>query len=52
MKILSEAYNDESKQEFYSFVRSLDALKLSMKGNNKTVMLSPDSPIAQIFYGR
>ena len=52
MKILSEAYTDESKQEFYSFVRSLDALKLSMKGNNKTVMLSPDSPIAQIFYGR
>ena len=52
MKILSEAYNDESKQEFYSFVRSLDAMKLSMKGNNKTVMLSPDSPIAQIFYGR
>ena len=52
MKILSEAYNDESKQEFYSFVRSLDALKLSMKGNNKTVMICPYSPIAQIFYGR
>ena len=52
MRILSEAYNDESKQEFYSFVRSLDALKISMKGSNKTVMLSPDSPIAQIFYGK
>ena len=52
MRILSEAYNDESKQEFYSFVRSLDALKSSMRGNNKTVILSPDSPIAQIFYGR
>lgn len=52
MRILSEAYNDASKQEFYSFVRSLDALKVSMKGNNKTVILSPDSPIAQIFYGR
>lgn len=52
MRILSEAYNDESKQEFYSFVRSLDALKVSMQGNNKTVMLSPDSPIAQIFYGK
>lgn len=51
MKILSEAYNDPSKQEFYSFVRSLDALKLSMQGSNKTVILSPDSPIAQIFYG-
>lgn len=50
MKILSEAYADESKTEFYSFVRSLDALKTSMKGNNKTLILSPDSPIAQIFY--
>ncbi len=52
MRILAEAYNDESKQEFYSFVRSLDALKLSMRGGNKTVILSPDSPVAQIFYGR
>lgn len=51
MRILSNAYNDPSKQEFYSFVRSLDALKASMKGNRKTVILSPDSPIAQIFYG-
>ena len=50
MRILSEAYNDASKQEFYSFVRSLDALKISMQGNNKTLILSPDSPIAQIFY--
>ena len=52
MRILSEAYNDESKQEFYSFVRSLAAIEASMKGNNKTVILSPDSPIAQIFYGK
>ena len=51
MRILSEAYADEGKQEFYTFVRSLDALKTSMKGNNKTVILSKDSPIAQIFYG-
>lgn len=52
MRILSEAYGDESKAEFYSFVRSLDALKASMTGGNKTVILSPDSPIAEIFYGR
>lgn len=52
MRILSEAYNDASKQEFYSFVRSLDALKISMQGNSKTLILSPDSPIAQIFYGK
>lgn len=52
MRILSEAYADESRQDFYSFVRSLDALKVSMQGGNKTVILSPDSPIAQIFYGK
>lgn len=50
MRILSEAYSDQSRQEFYSFVRSLDALKISMQGGNKTVILTPDSPIAQIFY--
>lgn len=51
MKILSEAYADESKTDFYSFVRSLDALKQSVVGENKTVILSEDSPIAQIFNG-
>ncbi len=50
MKILADAYNEPSKTEFYSFVRSLDALKASLKGSNKTVFLSPDSPVAQIFY--
>ena len=52
MRILSEAYADESKQDFYTFVRSLDALKASLTGENKTVFLSADSPIAQIFYGQ
>ncbi len=51
MKKLSEAYADESRTEFYTFVRSLDALKISMGGNDKTLILSADSPIAQIFYG-
>ena len=35
MRILSEAYADEERTEFYTFVRSLDALKKSMKGQNK-----------------
>ena len=51
MRILSEAYQDSSRTDFYSFVRSLDALKESVKGTNKTVILDKDSPIAQIFYG-
>lgn len=52
MRILAEAYSDASKQDFYAFVRSLDALKASMTGENKTVVLSPNSPIAQVFYGK
>ena len=51
MRILSDAYRDESRGDFYRFVRSLDALKESVRGENKTVILSKDSPIAQIFYG-
>ncbi|MDE6128551.1 MAG: protease modulator HflC [Lachnospiraceae bacterium] len=50
MRILSEAYSDPSRTEFYSFVRSLDAIKISMTGDNKTLILSADSPIARIFY--
>lgn len=50
MKILSEAYNDEEKSEFYSFVRSLDAVKASMEGSTgKTLILPADSPIASVF---
>ena len=52
MKILAQAYGEEDRSEFYSFVRSLDAMKTSMKGEDKTVILSADSPIAQIFEGK
>ena len=52
MKILAQAYGEEDRSDFYSFVRSLDALKTSMKGEGKTVILSADSPIAQIFEGK
>lgn len=51
MRILQEAYADESRTDFYAFVRSLDAAKASLSGGNKTLILSADSPIAQIFYG-
>ena len=52
MRILQEAYSDESRTEFYAFVRSLDAAKASLTGANKTLILSEDSPLAQIFYGQ
>lgn len=49
MKILSKAYNSKDKADFYTFVRSLDAAKATMTGDNKTLILSKDSPVAQIF---
>ncbi len=51
MRILSEAYNDESKADYYNYLRSLDALKISMKGTNKTVILNEDSELAKILQG-
>lgn len=52
MRILSAAYSDPEKTDFYSFVRALDALRESVVGENKTVILTEDSPITQIFNGR
>ena len=51
MRILSEAYNDEGKAEYYNYLRSLDALKASLKGSNKTIILNEDSEIARILQG-
>ncbi len=50
MRILSEAYSDESKAEFYDYTRSLEAAKEALRGGNKTLILAKDSPLAQIFY--
>ncbi len=50
MKILSSAYNDESKADFYGFVRQLDAVKATLKEGENTIVLDKDSPIAEIFY--
>ena len=50
MNILSDAYSDPAKADFYSFVRALDAAKASLAGGGNTLFLSKDSPLAQIFY--
>ena len=50
MKILSTAYNNANKADFYSFVRQLDAIKATLKDGENTIVLDKDSPIAQIFY--
>ncbi|MBO5352381.1 MAG: protease modulator HflC [Lachnospiraceae bacterium] len=49
MRILSEVYADQDRSDFYTFVLALDAAKASLTGDNKTLILDEDSPIAQIF---
>lgn len=52
MKILSDAYNDEEKADFYNYLRSLDAIKESLKGQKEnTLILDKDSELAKILYG-
>ena len=51
MRLLAEAYNTPEKQEFYEFILALDALKISLNGENKTVILDKDSALAQILMG-
>lgn len=51
MKILQNAYNTNDKADFYNYIRSLDALKASLKGDNKTIILDKNSEIARILYG-
>lgn len=51
MKILSDAYNDPNKADFYIFSLQLDTLKESLVNGNTTIFLDKDSPIAQIFGG-
>lgn len=50
MKIMAEAYDSPQKAEFYSFIRSLDALQVAIQGGDKTIILDKDSPITRIFY--
>lgn len=50
MRILSDAYTSADKAEFYNFVRSLDAAKASLTGDQNVLILGPESPLVQIFY--
>ena len=51
MRLLAEAYNSEDKKEFYEFNLALDALKKSLTGSEKTVVLDENSELAQILSG-
>jgi membrane protease subunit HflC len=51
MRLLAEAYDSDDKKEFYEFTLALDALKKSLTGSEKTVILDANSELAQILMG-
>ena len=51
MRMLAEAYDTADKKEFYEFTLALDALKSSLDGEQKTVILDGNSELAQILMG-
>ena len=51
MRLLAEAYDTADKQAFYEFTLALDALKKSLTGDEKTVILDGNSELAQILMG-
>ena len=50
MKIIAEAYSTEDRMNYYEFIRSLEALKVTMKGE-KTLILPADSFIVRVLNG-
>jgi len=51
MRLLAEAYDSPDKQEFYQFRLALEALKASLTGDEKTVVLDGNSELAKILMG-
>ena len=51
MRLLAEAYDTADKKEFYEFTLALDALKASLDGSEKTVILDGNSELAKILMG-
>ena len=50
METLAQAYDTEDKADFYNYIRGLDALKGSLKGD-KTIILDNKSELARILMG-
>ena len=51
MRILAEAYNSQEKQDFYEFMLALEALKASLTGEEKTIVLDENSELGKILMG-
>lgn len=48
MSMLADAYNNDDKKNFYEFRLALDALKVSLSGNDKVIILGKDSRLGQL----
>ena len=51
MQMLAAAYDSDDKKDFYEFILALDALKASLTGEEKTIILDADSDLAKILSG-
>ena len=51
MRMLAAAYDSDDKKDFYEFTLALDALKKSLTGGEKTIILDADSALARILTG-
>ena len=51
MRLLAAAYDSDDKKDFYEFTLALDALKKSLTGEEKTVILDANSELAKILMG-
>ena len=51
MRLLAQAYDSPDKKDFYEFTLALDALKQSLTGDEKTVILDGDSELAKLLMG-
>ncbi len=52
MRMISEAFDTTEEKEFYEFILALEALETSLVGDNKTIILDKNSPLAQILLGQ
>lgn len=48
MSMLADAYNNDDKKNFYEFRLALDALKVSLSGDEKVIILGKDSRLGQL----
>ena len=51
MRLLAASYDTPDKKEFYEFTLALEALKASLNGDEKTVILDANSELAKILMG-